>query len=149
VPSPAVNEATRREWRALGFFYDRDHGARAWTLRGSRDGLRRFAELLRAYANDPLHAGLWEHEHYGPFWYLEVMTATEPRIDGHAIEGRLEDLARLGEVVEAAVGRATPGERVEVGRAYAPASRWSLELVVEADNFDPASADDEGRDGEL
>ena len=28
MPSQATNEATRREWRDLGFFYDRDDARR-------------------------------------------------------------------------------------------------------------------------
>ena len=39
MPSDAVNEKTREEWRALGFFYDVDHEAKVWTLVGSRAGL--------------------------------------------------------------------------------------------------------------
>ena len=40
-----TQDHTREEWRELGFFYDRDDDAKEWRLRGSRDGLRRFARL--------------------------------------------------------------------------------------------------------
>ena len=37
--SEKKNEAIRREWRELGFFYDRNDSAKAWLIRGSRAGL--------------------------------------------------------------------------------------------------------------
>jgi len=43
MPSEATNNATRREWRELGFFYDRDDENKVWRLTGSRAGLLRFA----------------------------------------------------------------------------------------------------------
>ena len=62
-----MNKATRREWRALGFFYDRDDVGRKWRLIGSRAGLLRFKEALLRYAADPRNAGISEHEHFGPY----------------------------------------------------------------------------------
>jgi len=37
VPSEAVNEATRRQWRDLGFFYDRDDAAKSWRIVGTAE----------------------------------------------------------------------------------------------------------------
>jgi hypothetical protein len=72
-----VKDDTRREWRELGFFYDRDDVSKEWRLVGSREGLRHFAGLLRAYVADPRNEMKSEHEHYGPYMYLEVMTWPE------------------------------------------------------------------------
>jgi hypothetical protein len=77
MPSDATNRATREEWRELGFFYDPDDRAKTWTLTGSRLGLRRFVECLLEYAADPGNAMQSEHQHYGPYMYLEVMTWPE------------------------------------------------------------------------
>ena len=55
----------------LGFFYDRDDASKEWILVGSRAGLQRFADLLHAYVADPRHETLSEHEHYGPYMYLD------------------------------------------------------------------------------
>src|ERR1035438_7741098 len=74
MPSDATNRATTQEWRELGFFYDRDDRARVWKLTGSRSGLLRFRDLLLSYVADPCNALEAEHEHYGPYAYLEVMT---------------------------------------------------------------------------
>ena len=67
MPSDATNRATRREWRELGFFYDRDDGTKVWKLTGSRVGLLRFRDALLSYVADPRNALKSEHEHYGPY----------------------------------------------------------------------------------
>jgi hypothetical protein len=35
MPSHSVNAATKREWRELSFYYDRDDEARVWRLTAS------------------------------------------------------------------------------------------------------------------
>jgi hypothetical protein len=74
MPSDSVNEMTRSEWRELGFFYERDDEARAWRLVGSGGGLGGFCSLLEQYASDPRMARTSEHEHYGPYAYLKLVT---------------------------------------------------------------------------
>ncbi len=46
------------------------------------------------YASDPGNDYQSEHEHYGPYSYLEIMTWPEPSFDDHAIRGPLPDLMR-------------------------------------------------------
>ncbi len=69
-----VDDATRREWRELGFFYDYDEKQACWRLVGAQAGLLKFCELLRQYADNPKNDKLSEHDHYGPYSYLKVMT---------------------------------------------------------------------------
>jgi hypothetical protein len=89
-----MKERTRAEWRELGFFYDLNHNSKEWLLMGSRAGLLRFSELLRAYATNPHREGTSEHDHYGPYMYLKVMTWPHAGIDANTIHGSLEDLGR-------------------------------------------------------
>ena len=104
-----LKEITRREWRDLGFYYAHDADPRpAWRLVGSRAGLAAFQALLNGYAMWPTNAVFGEHEHYGPDFYLKVMTAKEPGIDAKTIHGTLDDLRRLGQIVTAALGQAKP-----------------------------------------
>jgi len=98
MPSDATNEATRREWRELGFFYDRNDQQKLWELIGSRSGLMRFRDALSEYAEDPNNDYESEHKHYGPYLYLEIMTWPEPGFDDHAIRGSLPDLKRLAAI---------------------------------------------------
>ena len=141
MPSEVVNQATRREWRELGFFYDCDDEAREWRMIGSRAGLLRFRDLLIAYVGDPRNAMDSEHEHYGPYEYLEIMTWPEPGFDNHAIHGPVSDLKRLARIVEAKLTDAEPGAIVRVGEEFAASTLYSLVLEVREDDFDPATAD--------
>ena len=95
MPSEAVNEATRKEWRALGFFYDRDDQLKEWKLVGSRSGLLKFRDLLIRYAASSRNEAKSEHDHYGPYSYLKVMTWTEPGMDRNGIYGTLQNLRQL------------------------------------------------------
>jgi hypothetical protein len=141
MPSNATNQATRREWRELGFFYDRDDESKVWQLIGSRTGLLRFRDALCSYAADPRNELKSEHEHYGPYGYLEVMTSPEAGIDDHAIRGSLADIARLATVIEDKLAAALPGSTIRIQEEFAADSPYGLILDVREDNFDPASAD--------
>ena len=74
MPSTDINEMTQREWRELGFFYDRDDDAKEWRLIGSKEGLRQFAHSMQEYAANPGNDLISEHEHFGPYGYLKVGT---------------------------------------------------------------------------
>ena len=109
MPSEAVNEATRREWLDLGFFYELDKERKEWRLVGSRSGLLKFRDLLMRYVANPQNEAKSEHDHYGPYMYLKVMTWTEPGMDGNAIHGTLQDLRRLADIIEAKLQDTRPG----------------------------------------
>ena len=141
MPSDATNQATRREWRELGFFYERDDAAKHWRLIGSAQGLLRFAQLVRDYAANPGHDMLSEHAHYGPYMYLEIGTWSGPEITDHWIAGRPSDLLRLSTVIQERLARATVGDRFRLRSAYVPSSTYELVIEVRDDAFDPARAD--------
>ena len=141
MPSEATNAATREEWRELGFYYDLDEPSRRWRLVGSREGLVGFAHLLDDYVANPVNATLSEHEHYGPYMYLEVMTAEAAGIDDHSIHGTLNDLARLATVIRERLDGAADGDSLDIGAAFTDRPAYELRLEVRPDGFDPASAD--------
>ena len=130
-----------REWRELGFFYDRDDENRVWSLTGSRAGLLRFRDALLSYVADPCNASDSEHEHYGPYSYLEVMTSPNAGFDHHAIHGSVADLARLSALIEAKLATAQPGSSIRIREEFAPDSPYALVLNLREDGFDPAAAD--------
>jgi hypothetical protein len=133
------------QWRQLGFYCHHDTRKQEYRLVGSRAGLNRFADLLRAYVADPRNAAISEHEHYGPYG-LEVMTWSQPGMDDHAIFGPLAKLAELADIVQYRLEPAQPGTRVSIGREFAPDAPFDLVLDVRADGFDPASAEDESEE---
>jgi len=136
-----MKEPTRQEWQELGFFYDRDDSAKEWLIVGSRAGLLRFADLLRRYAANPRNEMKSEHEHYGPYMDLEIMTWTEAGMDDHAIHGSVRDLIRLASLIEGKVATLQSGERARIREEFSPRALYSLVLDLRGDSFDPASAD--------
>jgi len=141
MPTDATNSATRREWRDLGFFYDRDDKTKVWRLTGSRAGLLRFRDVLLSYATDPRNASNSEHEHYGPYGYLEVMTWPEAGFDDHAIRGPLAELKRLAKLIEAKLATARPGSSIPIREEFAAHSPYALVLELREDGFDAATSD--------
>ena len=141
VPSEMVNEATRREWRELGFFYERDDARSTWLILGSRSGLLTFARILLEYSNNPQRRQLSEHDHFGPYAYLEIGTWRTAEITDHWIAGTLADLNRLSGLVEKQVLNARTGDRLPLREAYAPNASYELVLELCDDDFDPAAAD--------
>ena len=141
MPTERINEATRREWRELGFFYDHDTTSKVWRLIGSQSGLSQFVTLLREYISDPRRASLSEHDHYGPYMYLKVMTWNEAGIDEKSIHGSIADLTRLAHLVDARVTAAREGDVVLIKEEFSPECDWSLRLEFRGQGFDPASED--------
>jgi hypothetical protein len=141
VSSKETNAVTKREWRELGFFYERDDQAKRWRIVGSASGVTKFCRLLRQYVADPRNAKLSEHRHYGPYMYLKVMTWTAPQLDNHVIAGRLEDLARMADLVESKIASTPVGAVFTIGREYAPTSVYYLEVQLMESGFDPSAAD--------
>jgi hypothetical protein len=131
----------REDWRELGFFHGHDSFAKDRIVVGSRIGLASFSRLLREYIADPSNAMQSEHEHYGPYMDLEVMTWTDAGMDDHAIHGTLQDLERLAELVDARLAVLHPGERARIREEYSPTSEYGLVLDLREDGFDPASLD--------
>ncbi len=141
MPDEAMNEVTRREWRELGFFYDRDDEKKTWILIGSRNGLLKFRKLLLDYVGNPRNAQQSEHEHFGPYMYLEIMTWPTPGFDEHAVRGPLPDLARLAELIGTRISQAGPGTILRIQQEFAADSPYALALDIREEGFDPAIAD--------
>ncbi len=141
MPSERLNERTRREWRELGFFYDRDDDVKAWRIVGSSVGLLRFSQALARYAADPKNQALSEHQHFGPYLYLEVGTWDEPEITSHWVAGSPAALLALSQAVAEAVPRLSLNESVSLRPVYSPRSPYDLVIERRVDGFDPARED--------
>jgi hypothetical protein len=140
-PSEATNQATREEWRELGFFYETRDDPACWRLIGSASGLAKFVKLLDQYVCDPRKEAISEHEHYGPYMYLKVQTAESPEIDGEGIRGSLADLARLRDLIAHGLRNLSAGESFVIGPEYSPSVILPLRVELRESDFDPASED--------
>ncbi|MBT5018958.1 MAG: hypothetical protein HON04_09435 [Planctomicrobium sp.] len=134
-----VDAVVREEWRKLQFFYDLDENPRVWRLAGSRDGLKHFATLLREYVSNPVNQMISEHEHYGPYMYLKIVTWTEPEIRDDAIVGTLSDLARLADIVDRNLESARAGDAISIAQEYVEDAEYDLVLEVHPEDTDPAA----------
>jgi len=133
------DEQTIREWRELGFYYQRDESIKQWWLMGSKSGLSKFLDYLQHYSNNTSLRSISEHIHLGPHNYLEIMTWHKPLISNHAIAGNLADIARLKTIISNKLLGANAGEIFEIGSDYAPDSEYTIKFFVMADSFDPGS----------
>ena len=131
----------REEWRELGFFYDVSENEHLWRFVGSKQGLFKFYNLLLDYAADPRNNKASEHEHYGPYLSLEIMTWDKPGIDNHSIHGSIEDIRRLANILKEKIEDAEEGDRFSIEREFAPNCEYSISIEVKENNFDPASPD--------
>ena len=141
MPSEETKRATQREWRELGFFYDCDDFSKSWRIMGTVQGLQRFAHLVRAYAFNSKNESLSEHEHFGPYMFLEIGTWSHPEITSHWIAGSLRDLSTLATLIESVAELSAVGDRVSLRHQFAAESPYDLIIEVQNEPFDPARAD--------
>lgn len=142
-PSEETNRATRQEWRELGFYYDRDDSERAWILKGSKQGLLKLSEILKAYTQNNHKSGKSEHIHLGPYMYLKIITWNEAHIGEQGVYGSQKDLKRLANQIEGKLMEASPNQIFEVAEEYAGDKDYSMTLYVMREDFDPAEVDPE------
>lgn len=139
--SQPITTLIKQWWQDLGFFYDRDIEKQCWQFTGSKKGLARFCTALYTYSYNPHHKNIGSHDHYGPHWYLKIMTWHEPIIEEDAIGGTVEDIFRLGQIIGNTMSMYKEGDIFYVGQEYAQKSIWYLSFDIRHDGFDPSSFD--------
>lgn len=136
-----IDELTKDDWRELGFFYDYDKSDACWRLVGSRQGLLNFCSILNEYAADVRKTPLSEHEHYGPYWYLKLVTWNEAVITARDIRGTQDDFRRLSEIIQEKLNGALLGDHFIVDKEYSRENEAKMSFDVKEDSFDAAKAD--------
>ena len=136
-----LDEQTKEDWRELGFFYDYDEANSRWRLVGSRQGLLNFCAILNEYAADEANASLSEHEHYGPYWYLTLITWDEAVITPHDIRGTFKDFLRLSKLTQAKLENTIAGENFVIDSEYSLKNEAKIFFEVKEEGFDAAMAD--------
>lgn len=89
------------EWRQLGFYYDFDERLEVnqWRFFGSKSGFQNFVNLLDNYVSNPVNNRLSEHNHYGPYCYLKIMTWDKAKITSNYICGIIDEIKGLKKLV--------------------------------------------------
>ena len=120
-------------WLDLGFYFVFDSRRMLWSIRGTSEGIRAFARVLRERA--PAKAG--EHVTIGPHRDLLLIHATPRRIDADGIHGAPEDLALLADLIERKLARSEEGDTFIVDKQYGAWNRVQLEFEVAEPGFVP------------
>ena len=123
--------------------HDRDDEQRAWRIVGSKLGLEKFAAAISKFASNPRNDARAEHDHLGPYMYLEIGSWPNPEITDHWIAGPQPALEQLAFQIRAKVERATENDVLSFRKLYAPASPYELLIEVRPETFDPAKEDPE------
>lgn len=126
------------EWRQLGFYYDFDNKENCWRLTGPKRGLFNFCNLLKEYVNNPSHAGLSEHEHYGPDSYLKIVTWTIPIIKEDGIYGTLDNIENL-EVLLRNKLLSNSSTEIIIDKEYSKQNECFILIKIMNEDFDPSS----------
>jgi hypothetical protein len=133
------------EWRQLGFYYDFDErlGINQWRFYGSKSGLQNFVKLLDDYTSRASNDKEFEHDHYGPYMYLKIITLDDQAIiNDNAIGGTIADLKNLRNIIADKLSKAEPGQTFNIDKDYGDDNTVTAKFFVMADNFDPVSMDE-------
>lgn len=98
--SGKIKELTKQEWRELGFYYERDDDEKLWKFVASKNEISLFVSLLNAFSNEFKELTEFEHEHYGPYFYLKIMLLDCPGINKNCIYGSYSDMIKLANLIE-------------------------------------------------
>jgi hypothetical protein len=131
------------EWRQLGFYYElyKNGNVHQWRFFGSKFGFEEFSSLLYKYADDPINVNLSEHEHYGPYYYLKIMTSDVERITADMFEVTIQGARQLADIVLRKAMSHAPGETFSIETEFGNNNTASALFFLMNESFDPASLD--------
>ena len=132
------------EWRNLGFYYDRDDriDVNQWRFYGSKKGLQNFVNLIEKYTTNPQNDTLSEHDHFGPYSYLKIMTWDKPVITEDYIGGTFQDLKNLKQIIKDKLSHSQPGQTFNIDKDYGIENTITAKFFVMSDDFDPYTMDE-------
>jgi hypothetical protein len=136
-----TKKITIEEWRQLGYYYERDDDNKEWIITASPFGVKTFAQSILRYAESTRFSEYGDHEHYGPYWYLKIMTTPLPEMNENAISGTKDDLKRLYEIIREKVENSEPGSNITIGKEYAEDCEYKLVLKLQEYGYDPSIND--------
>ncbi|MDH7459706.1 hypothetical protein QEG73_00405 [Chitinophagaceae bacterium 26-R-25] len=138
-----IEQRIKDEWRELSFYYDleKNENKSEWRFYGSKLGLYNFVNLLENYTTEPANNFLSEHDHYGPYNYLKVMTWHRAEITENYIAGTIADLKNLKNIIADKLEKAQPGQNFTIDKEYGTDNTSTLTFFTMKDDFDPASMD--------
>ncbi len=138
-----MDQRDKYEWRKLGFYYDLEetNNHKGWRFYGDKKGLYNFVKLLEDYTNNPANDFLSEHDHYGPYNYLKIMTWDKPLITKNFIAGTMANLKDFKNILADKLENFQTGQTFTIDKEYGVDNTASIKFFIMKDNFDPVSMD--------
>jgi len=138
-----IDQMIINEWRELGFCYDLEvkNESKEWRFYGTKNGLMKFVDILDKYVANPVNETLSEHDHYGPYGYLKIMTWDKPIITENYIAGSLNDLNYLKNLLNKMLSEVAIGESFDIAKFYGSDNGVAAKFFVMPDPFDPVIMD--------
>ncbi|MDH7459696.1 hypothetical protein QEG73_00355 [Chitinophagaceae bacterium 26-R-25] len=139
----SIDQRIKDEWRELAFYYDleKKENKSEWSCYGSKHGLYNFVKLLENYTTEQTNDFLSEHDHYGPYNYLKVMTWHKAEITENYIAGTIADLKNLKNIIAGKLEKTRPGQSFTIDKEYGTDNTSTLTFFMMKDSFDPVSMD--------
>jgi len=138
-----IDQRIKDEWRKLGFYYDLEENTnnKKWQFYGSIHGLQNFINLLDDYTNKLANDFLSEHEHYGPYSYLKIMTWDKAVITENYIAGTIKDLKNFKNIIADKLEKVQAGQSFTIDKEYGVDNTATVKFFIMKDDFDPVSMD--------
>lgn len=131
------------EWRELGFYYDLEESVNKneWKFYGSKQGLQNLVKLLEDYTNNSANDFPSEHDHYGPYSYLKIMTWDKATITENYIAGTIKDLKNFRNILANKLEKFQVGQSFTIDKDYGVDNTAAAIFFIMENNFDPVSMD--------
>ena len=138
-----IDQRIKDEWRELGFYYNLEESANKseWKFYGSKQGLYNFVKLLEDYTDNSANDFLSQHDHYGPYNYLKIMTWDKAVITGNYIAGTIKDLKNFKNIIADKLEKFQAGQSFTIDKEYGVDNTAAMMFFIMEDDFDPVSMD--------
>ena len=138
-----IDQRIKDEWRELGFYYELEetNNYKEWRFYGDKKGLFNFVKLLEDYTNNSANDFLSEHDHFGPYSYLKIMTWDKPVITENYIAGTIADLKYFKNILADKLVKVQAGQNFIIDKEYGIDNSAVVKFFMMEDGFDPVSMD--------
>ena len=138
-----IDQRIKDEWRELGFYYDLEESVNKneWKFYGSKQGLQNLVKLLEDYTNNSANDFPSEHDHYGPYSYLKIMTWDKATITENYIAGTIKDLKNFRNILAIKLEKFQVGQSFTIDKDYGVDNTATATFFIMENNFDPVSMD--------
>jgi hypothetical protein len=134
-------EAIKEEWRNLGYYFEKNKSERKWVFTSSKNGIKKLINQIIDFTQKEGNIEIGEHDHWGPYGDLKIMTTRVPEITIEYIGGSFSSLRELAYQIKQRLEIVNHNESFCIQEENKNAMSAGLEFRIKDDDYDPASAD--------